>query len=156
NFVFSCDFKEMHRLRCSAELQLKDAADDWIQFTNDYRPGSDGWVHISASLDAFGSPSFPPTFDPGQVDRFVVNIRMLETNAIYEGRFDNIQFTGPRPFTDDFEDRIPGENYSRILPWIGYGYDSREHDDVKLNEGVTLDESTDGSQSAFLVAQYRT
>jgi hypothetical protein len=60
NYVFSCDFKEQQRLPCSFELQIKDTAGNWIQFTTAYTPGSDGWDHVSASLAEFTPPPGVP------------------------------------------------------------------------------------------------
>jgi hypothetical protein len=77
---------------------------------------------------------------------------MQEADKAYEGYFDNVLFVGPPSLTDNFDNRLASEAYSRIAPWGSYGYDQFNHNDIQLNVGVHL-EASDGSQSAFLVAR---
>jgi hypothetical protein len=94
-------------------------------------------------------------FDPARVHEWTLNVQMLQTNATYTGYFDNVRFAGPPDLHDAFEDRRPERSYVRIAPWSPYGYDAAGHEDILLNSGVGLDEASDGSQAAFLVAWYR-
>jgi hypothetical protein len=156
NLVFSFDFQERNRRAAVIELQVKDANDNWLQFTKPYDASSpDGWDTVSASLDLFVLPGPGAAFDPTRVRSLVANIRMIEPGVDYRGLFDNISFTGAIEVFDGFEDRYPGPDYSRIAPWIGYGYDALNHNDIKLDQGVHL-EGSEGSQSAFIVSWYRT
>lgn len=152
NYVFTFAYKEENRLPCVLEMQVKDTKRKWLEFTRPYQPDANGWDNIRASLADFIPSSAGEGFDPKAVIELALNIRMQRTNATYRALFDNVQYTGPPPVADDFEDRTPGEDYSRIVPWIGYGYDHAEHLDIKLNQGVGLPEASDGSQSAFVVA----
>lgn len=155
-FTFSYDFRERNQRPCILELQLKDTFGNWISFARPYQPGAGGWDTVSASLAQFGRGSSPGVFDPASVHDWVLNVQMLEKDATYEGHFDNVVFTGPRSLRDDFENREPGEDYDRIAPWFAYGYDAPGHQDILLNQGVGLDERSEGSQAAFLVAWSRT
>jgi hypothetical protein len=68
----------------------------WIQYTNLYAPDPNGWFTLHASLDQFVLPPIPTAmFDPSNVDSIVLNVRMLMTNVLYVGSFDNIHFLGP-------------------------------------------------------------
>jgi len=100
NYVFSYDFQEASGLACSVEMQVKNldllGLGKWLQYTNLYAPGPDGWFTLSASLDQFlPPPGLFGVFDPSSVDQVVVNIRMLATNGLYVGSFDHIRFLGP-------------------------------------------------------------
>jgi hypothetical protein len=156
NYVFSCDFKETHAMACNLQLQVKDADTNWIEFVKSYDATGPGkWDTITGSLNQFSLPRPTATFDPTRIREFVVNVQMLETNATYEGRFDNVRFVGPPNLQDDFQDREAGADFSRIHPWQAYGYDEPNHEDVLLDKGVHL-EASEGSQSAFIVAWNRT
>ena len=100
NFRFSCDVQLKDPHRCVLELQVKNedpgGTGKWIQFTQDYNPGPDGWQTIAASLREFvRPPGWPPFFDPTQISEIVVNIEMLDSNVVYQASFDNIRFDGP-------------------------------------------------------------
>jgi hypothetical protein len=151
NYVFSCDFKETHARACILQLQVKDANRNWMEF-NKTNAGPGRWDTIKGSLDQFVQRG---PFDANHIREFVVNVEMLETNATYEAHFDNVQFVGPPNLQDDFQDRDPGADFSRIYPWQAYGYDEPNHNDVLLDKGVHL-EASEGSQSAFVVAWNRT
>lgn len=152
NYLFGFDFKRVRGGALNLELQLKDVNNNWLQFTNTYHPDANGWATLRATLDKFSQPRDQPRpFDSRRVRYFALNIAMSQAGTIYEGQFDNVRFSGPPVIADDFDDRNPGENRSRIAPWEGYGYDDGRHNDIKLDQGVHL-EASDGSQSAFLVA----
>ncbi|MBI3416112.1 MAG: beta-galactosidase [Verrucomicrobia bacterium] len=154
-YFFTADFKEAHGLPCVLELQVKDINDNWVEFTKPYAPDAQGWDTIAASLDRFVQPlGQSQPFDRTKVRDWAFNIRMATTNAIYEGYFDNLHFTGPPDLDDDFEDRYAGEDFSRLAPWHAYGYDQTNPDFVLLDKGVHL-LGSDGSQSAFIVAWNR-
>jgi hypothetical protein len=155
-YTFSFDFKESNGLPCVMGLQLKDTNYNWIQFTKTYVPGTNGWDTIAAPVSQFTPAVGSGVFDPNHVMFWYLNIAMLQTNTTYTGYFDNVHFVGPPNLEDDFQDRSPGFYYIRIAPWMGYGYDANKEDDVLLNEGVSLDDASDGSQAAFLVAWYQT
>jgi len=155
NYLFAFAFKEESRLPCVLEMQVKDINGHWVEFTKPYQPGANGWDSIRASLADFVSSPAGGGFDPNAFVDLALNVRMQRTNATYQALFDNVLFTGPPRLADDFEDRTPGADYSRIVPWTGYGYDHAGHLDVKLNQGVGLPEAIDGSQSAFVVAWNR-
>jgi hypothetical protein len=152
NYVFRFDFKRVRGGGLNLELQLKDVNNNWLQFTNTFNPDADGWATIQATLDKFTQPrDQAQPFDPKRVRNFALNVAMDQPGTIYEGQFDNVTFSGPPVIADDFDNRNPGEDRSRIAPWVGYGYDDGRHNDIKLDQGVHL-EASDGSQSAFMVA----
>jgi hypothetical protein len=108
--TFSFDFKEESAQPCVLELQVKspDTVDvngvtsqHAINFTKLYRPGSNNWDTISASLDQFTEPGYFPfgPFDPTPVSSLVLNVQMLQANppanVSYVGWFDNVRFHGP-------------------------------------------------------------
>ena len=103
NYSFRYDFKEAQGHACTLEMQIKNddpkGTGKWLQFTKDYRPGTNGWDTVSARLDEFVRP--PDTFakfDPAAIHEIVVNIRMLQTKVVYAASIDNIQFNGPDKF----------------------------------------------------------
>src|SRR5204863_2713437 len=49
-----------------------------------------------------------------------------------------------------------GYKYNHLAPWSAYGYDATFENNVELNNGVGLDEHSDGSQAAFVAAWYET
>jgi hypothetical protein len=154
--TFSFAFREVNRLPCVLEMQVKDLNNNWIQYTKPYTPDPvTGWDTNSATLDQFTQGS-TTSVDPANMLRWALNIRMLQTNATYTGYFDHVLFTGQPPLADEFEDRLIGDQYNRLAPASAYGYDAAGNNDVLLNDGVTLVEHSDGTQSAFLVAWYQT
>jgi hypothetical protein len=155
NYVFSCDFKETRGQGCFLQLEVKDSNGNWIEFGMPYTNGTGQWYTIKGSLAQFVLPGPAATFDSTHVQEFVVNVQMRQTNATYEAYFDNMRFAGPPDLEDTFEDRQADADLSRIQPWQAYGYDEPNHNDVLLDRGVQL-ESSDGSQSAFVVAWNRT
>ena len=99
-YTFACDFRLRQYQACILELQIKNddpsGSGRWIQFSRPYVPGSNGWCTLRASLDQFVKPSWAwELFDPNRVAEIVVNVQMLDTNALYEADFDHIQFDGP-------------------------------------------------------------
>jgi hypothetical protein len=106
NYVFSFDFKEINGHRCALEMQVKSAADRWIEFTNTYVPGTNGWATIRADLSQFRRPAGVEPFDPTQVEALAVNIRTLDTRALYQGLFDNVHFAAPG------QPVVSGESYA--------------------------------------------
>ena len=95
NYVFSYSFKEGGGLSSSMEMQVKSGADNWIEFKKPYAPGPDGWDTVRASLDQFVQPSGIGLFDPTRVQAIALNIRVLQTNVVYTGFFDNLYFDTP-------------------------------------------------------------
>jgi hypothetical protein len=154
--LFACDFRETTGQKCVLELQVIDVHGNRIQFSRPYAPGPLGWDRLSMSLDQFVAPDVPgAAFDPDVVSSLAVNVQGFQNSITFEAQFDHIRFSGPPAIQDDFEDRPTGAAYSRIAPWIAYGYDEPGHRDVLLAQGVHLDPS-EGSQSAFVVAWNRT
>src|SRR5258708_18229373 len=76
-------------------MQVKSGANNWIEFTKPYMPGADGWDTVRASLAQFVQPGGIGLLDPANVQAIVVNIRPFQTNVIYTGFFDGINFDAP-------------------------------------------------------------
>jgi hypothetical protein len=95
DYEFSYSFREANQLPCLVEMQVKSDTNNWIEFSRPYHPGSDGWDRVEASIAEFVQPQGIGLFDPANVRGIAVNVRMLETNALYVGFFDNIDFRGP-------------------------------------------------------------
>jgi hypothetical protein len=95
NYSLSYDFKENNGHACQLEMQIKSGPTNWIQFTNTYSPGPNGWDNLHATLNQFIQAPDVGLFDPNHVQGIAVNIRMLEPGALYEGLFDNIYFDAP-------------------------------------------------------------
>jgi hypothetical protein len=97
NYVFSYDYMDTHGNQATVDMQIKDAAGNWIQWTAPYNQPAGSWLGVRASLDQFQPP--PPgvcgPFNPLQVHSIVLNIEMLSPAGLYVGSFDNIQFDGP-------------------------------------------------------------
>jgi hypothetical protein len=95
NYSLSYNFKENNGHACVMEMQIKSGPTNWIQFTNTYTPGPNGWATLHATLDQFVQPADVGLFDPNHVQGFTLNVRMLEPATIYEGLFDNVYFDAP-------------------------------------------------------------
>src|SRR5262249_24935610 len=95
NYSLSYDFKENNGHACVLEMQIKSGPTNWIQFTTNYSPGADGWDTLHTTLDQFVQPPDVGLFDPSHVQGIALNIRMVDTGAIYLGLFDNIYFDAP-------------------------------------------------------------
>jgi hypothetical protein len=100
DYTFGCDIRLSEYRRCIIELQIKNddpaGTGKWIQYSEEYRPGSNGWHSISAPLTSFARPAWSfATFDWSNISELVINIQMLESNATYVTSFDNIRFNGP-------------------------------------------------------------
>jgi hypothetical protein len=95
DYVFSFDFREKSQRDCILEMQVKSDADSWIEFTQPYAPGTNGWDTIRADLSQFITPAGVGAFDPARVQSLAVNIRMLDPHAQYQALFDNIHFDTP-------------------------------------------------------------
>jgi hypothetical protein len=81
-------------------MQIKSGPNNWLQYTRTYAPGANGWDTLRATLNQFVQPPDVGLFDPNQVQGIAINIRMLDTGAIYLGYFDNIYFDAPdQPIT---------------------------------------------------------
>jgi hypothetical protein len=159
NYTFSCDFKEHFRHPCTLELQLVDVRGGQIHFTNAYIPDpATGWGSLTATLDQFTIPPWVGYFDSTKVSELVVNVQMLQTNAMYLISVDNIRFTGPAiidPVTspqdiwDGFDDRNSGSDSALISPAAPYSY-AQNNNTVSLAEGIgSL--AADGGQAAFII-----
>ena len=94
NFTFNFSFREKRQLPCVLEMQVKDVHGSWIIFSKNYTPNASGWDTVRANLAAFTQAPGIPAFDPTAVHDLALNIRMLKSNASYEGHFDNVQFIG--------------------------------------------------------------
>jgi hypothetical protein len=97
-YQFSYDFNENNGYPYSMEMQIKDSSSNWIQYAvTNYPTDPNQWFTLKATLDQF-QPLSPPAsgpFDPTHFKTLVLSIRMLATNVVYVGFFDNIHFTGP-------------------------------------------------------------
>ncbi|MGI9244892.1 MAG: hypothetical protein ACR2RV_29080, partial [Verrucomicrobiales bacterium] len=101
DYSASFAFRELMRLPCTLELQLKDTQDPpgVIVFSKDYEPlatpGS--WDTISATLDQFQRPPWSPqpTFDYSHVREIACNVAMLQADVIYLASLDDIRLDGP-------------------------------------------------------------
>jgi len=92
NYSLSYSFKETKLHQCVMEMQIKSGPTNWIQFTNTYLPGSNGWATVRATLNKFYQPADVGKFDPNHVQGFALNIRMLQKGRLYTGLFDNVYF----------------------------------------------------------------
>jgi hypothetical protein len=159
NYTFSCDFKEHFLQPCILELQLVDARGGQIHFTNAYVPSpSNGWATLSASLDQFTIPPWVGFFDSTKVSELVMNVQMLQTDAMYLISFDNVRFQGPtiidpvvspQDVWDGFEDRNSGSDPSLISPASAYSY-AQNNNAVWFAQGVNS-EAANGGHAAFIV-----
>jgi hypothetical protein len=159
NYTFSCDFKEHFLHPCILELQLVDARGGQIHFTNAYMPNaSNGWSSLTATLDQFTIPPWVGSFDSTKVSELVVNVQMLQTNAMYLVSFDNIRFQGPAIIDpvvspldvwDGFDDRNAGSDPSLISPASSYSY-AQNNNAVWLAQGISS-QAADGGQAAFII-----
>jgi hypothetical protein len=97
NYTFSYDFTESHGHLASVDMQVKDANNNWIEYSTRFDQPSNSWLSVKASLDRFRPP--PPgasgPFDPQRVHAIVLNVQMLTPGGLYVGSFDNVRFNGP-------------------------------------------------------------
>ena len=79
-------------------MQIKDSSSNWAQYAvTNYPTDPNQWFTLKATLDKFQPlpPSVSGPFDPTHFKTLVLSIRMLATNVVYVGFFDNVHFTGP-------------------------------------------------------------
>lgn len=132
NYTFAFDFKEASGLPCVLEMQVADGAqpdNGLLHLTSNYL--APGWRTFSANLAQFPVAPWLGHFDAQNVNRLVLNVQMLQTNAVYGASIDNVRFLGPKTGTiaampldlwDGFDDRAPGAGSGLLAPFVPYVY----------------------------------